>query len=100
MAGECTEPDLKYSFDLADDAGVGWVRLKEVAPFYEDMVSKWKNIVWQRAWRFWCCHRGTYPMSSQTNAGEKQKQENNNILHEYVEGGGIKIHYIIKLVVH
>ena len=40
MTGECTEPDLKYSFDLVDDAGVGWVRLKEVAPFYEDMVSK------------------------------------------------------------
>eukprot|EP00904_Undaria_pinnatifida_P000127 jgi/Undpi1/10114/HiC_scaffold_28.g12568.m1 len=43
MAGECTEPDLKYSFDLADDAGVGWVRLKEVAPFYEDMTREFVN---------------------------------------------------------
>eukprot|EP00904_Undaria_pinnatifida_P000137 jgi/Undpi1/10123/HiC_scaffold_28.g12577.m1 len=43
MAGECTEPDLKYSFDLVDDAGVGWVRLKEVAPFYEDMTREFVN---------------------------------------------------------
>lgn len=37
--GRCTEQDIKYCFQLADEAGTGRIGLHVVTPFYEDMVS-------------------------------------------------------------
>lgn len=44
-AGECSERDVRFCFDLADNTGAGRIGVKEATPFHDDMVSRPYNIV-------------------------------------------------------